>query len=110
MKISNKISVFILFLLTVLGCNTIIGLSQLSKIGFELRNVVKRDMALTEVVTSINNYQHKKVILFERVLRIAEEVAFENVTEIRKRYLLEHIGLLREGFNIMIFFIEIFLI
>src|SRR3989339_283344 len=99
MKISNKISVFILFLLTVLGCNTIIGLSQLSKIGFELRNVVKRDMALTEVVTSINNYQHKKVILFERVLRIAEEVAFENVTEIRKRYLLEHIGLLREGFN-----------
>ncbi|MBU0467992.1 MAG: HAMP domain-containing protein [Candidatus Omnitrophica bacterium] len=99
MKISNKISVFILFLLTVLGCNTIIGLTQLSKIGFELRNVVKRDMALTEVVTSINNHQHKKVILFERVLRIAEEVAFENVTDIRKRYLLEHIELLKEGFN-----------
>ena len=99
MKISNKISVFILFLLTVLGCNTIIGLSQLSKIGLELRNVVKRDMVLTEVVTVINNYQHKKAILFERVLRIAEEVAFEDITSIRKRYLIEHIGLLKKGFN-----------
>lgn len=99
MKISNKISVFILFLLTILGCNTIIGLSQLSKIGFELRNVVKRDMALADVVTSINNLQHKKAILFERVLRIAEEIAFEDISSVRKSYLLEHISLLKEGFE-----------
>ena len=53
MKISNKISVFILFLLVVLGGNTFVGLMQLSKIGLELRGVVKRDIALTEVVTSV---------------------------------------------------------
>lgn len=99
MKISNKISLFILFLLAVLCANTIIGLSQLKKISYELNNVIEEDIVLTDVITSINGHQFEKAILFERVIRIAEEIGFESITYNRKQYLLNHVNWIKQGFD-----------
>jgi signal transduction histidine kinase len=99
MKISNKISSFILFLLVVLCANTIIGLTQLSKIGRELQDVVKQDMVLTEFIMLIEKHQFQKAILFERVIRVGEEIGFEQMTVARKRYLLNHLNWIRQGFE-----------
>ncbi len=84
MKISNKISGFILFLLAVLAANTLVGLSQLEKISSELNAVVNQDIKLTECVGTIAQRQFEKAILFERVIRAAEEIGFENVSKSRE--------------------------
>ncbi len=99
MRISNKISLFILFLLLILAGNTFIGLSQLSKINHELRVVVERDIFLTETMTAVTERQLEKAVLFERLLRISEELAFENVTPARRLYLLDHTKVLQAGFE-----------
>src|SRR3989337_1544339 len=75
MKITNKISFLFAFLLTVLSVNTLIGLTQLMRIGLELKNVV----------------------LFERVRRAAEEIGFEGLPAARKEYLLDHIRSTQKG-------------
>ncbi|MDP8212769.1 MAG: ATP-binding protein [Candidatus Zapsychrus exili] len=99
MKISNKISSFILFLLVVLCVNTVVGLSQLSKIGQELNKVVKKDVAITSAVTSVAQHQFEKALLVERIIRIAEELAFEDMIPARREYLLYHIELIQQGFD-----------
>jgi len=100
-KISNKISSFLLFLLIVLCFNTMMGLTQLSKIGKELNAVVKQDIALTEFIMSIEKHQFQKVILFERVVRVGEELVFEEMSESRRRYLLDYLGGINEGFYVL---------
>ncbi len=99
MKISNKISSFILFLLVVLCANTIIGLTHLSKIGGELNEVVKQDMGLTEFIMLIEKHQSQKAILFERVVRVGEEMGFEDLSVGRRRYLMNHLNWIRVGFE-----------
>ncbi|HSA30946.1 MAG TPA: ATP-binding protein [Candidatus Omnitrophota bacterium] len=99
MRISNKISLFILFLLLILAGNTFIGLSQLSKINHELRTVVERDIFLTETMTVVTERQLEKAVLFERLLRIAEELSFESITPSRRVYLLDHTNVIRSGFE-----------
>lgn len=88
-----------MFLLVVLCANTIIGLTQLSKIGRELQDVVKQDMVLTEFIMLIEKHQFQKAILFERVIRVGEEIGFEQMTVARKRYLLNHLNWIRQGFE-----------
>src|SRR3990167_817799 len=97
MKITNKISFLFAFLLTVLSVNTLIGLTQLMRIGLELKNVVDEDVALIEVITTISHEQMEKAVLFERVLRAAEEIGFEGLPAARKEYLLDHIRSTQKG-------------
>lgn len=101
MKLTNKISLFILGLLGVLVLNTFIGLSQLSRIGKEMESVAKKDIVLTEVVTAITQYQLEKSILFERMLRITEELAYEQVSAARKDHLLDHAKITQKGFEFL---------
>ncbi len=88
-----------MFLLIVLCANTIIGLTQLSKIGQELNDVVKQDMALTGFIQLIEKHQFQKAILFERVIRVGEEIGFEEMTVNRRRYLLSHLEWIQQGFE-----------
>jgi len=76
-----------------------VALMQMSKIGVELKNVANQDIALTEISALIKQYQLEKSVLFERALRIAEEIGFENVSRGRKKYLLNHALLTQKGFN-----------
>ncbi len=99
MRISNKISLFILFLLFILAGNTFVGLSQLSKINHELRAVVERDIFLTETMTVVTERQLEKAVLFERLLRVAEELGFEQVPSARRIYLLDHTKVIQTGFK-----------
>lgn len=99
MKISNKISSFILFLLLVLCANTIIGLTQLSKIERELNEVVKQDIRLSSFVESVVSNLYREAILYERTIRIGEELGFEDVSATRRRYLLSHLDTMKEGFK-----------
>jgi signal transduction histidine kinase len=99
MRISTKISLFILFLLAVLAVNTFIGLVQLSNIEHELKKVVNRDIALTEAITAVAHFQLEKAVLFERVLRVSEEMAFEDIPPARREYLLSYVTLAEDGFR-----------
>ncbi|VAX36444.1 hypothetical protein MNBD_UNCLBAC01-485 [hydrothermal vent metagenome] len=100
MKLTSKISVLTVALLIILLSNTVIGLVQLSKIEFALRDVVNKDILLTEKITSTTHHQFKKAILFERVIRVAEEIVFETgISSSRKSYLIDHINWIRKGFD-----------
>ncbi len=89
----------VIFLLLAMGINTFIGLQQLKKVSVEFRRVAQRYIALTEVVTSISHDQLEKAVLFERLQRVAEEMAFENVNASRKIHLLDHIEITKKGFD-----------
>ena len=99
MKIANKISLFIVFFLSVFGINTCVSLIQLAKIGAELKDVVNRDLVLTEISAAITRYQLEKAVLFERLLRIAEETGFEQISDNRRQYLLDHTKIIQKGLD-----------
>jgi len=99
MKISQRITLLVIFLVIGMIVNTFTGLKQMKKVGNEFRQVAQGDMALSEIVTSISQHQLEKAILFERLQRVAEEIAFENVTESRKLHLYDHIEVTKNGFD-----------
>lgn len=99
MRISQRITLLVIFLVIGMIVNTFTGLKQMRKVGNEFRQVSQGDMTLSEVVTSISQHQLEKAILFERLQRVAEEIAFENVTESRKLHLYDHIEVTKNGFD-----------
>lgn len=99
MKISQRITLLVVFLVIGMIVNTFTGLKQMKKVGNEFRQVAQGDMALSEIVTAISQHQLEKAILFERLQRVAEEIAFENVAESRKLHLYDHIEVTKNGFD-----------
>ena len=99
MKISNKISLLVIFLLIVLAINTSVGIKEIFQMRKELRSVENRDIALTKIITSISHSQLEKTILLERVLRISEEIAYEEMPVARKKHLLDHANYAKLGFD-----------
>ena len=88
MKISSKIMSLIVILLAVLAVNGLISFGLLKGVGQELQTVVKKDLVLMETSTSVTKHQLQKAIIFERLRRIAEELAYQQVTPARKEHLL----------------------
>jgi signal transduction histidine kinase len=99
MKISSKIMSLILILLAVLAVNGVISFSLLKGIGQELQTVVEKDLVLMETSTSVTKHQLQKAIIFERLRRIAEELAYQPVTPARKEHLLFHAKLAGNDFD-----------
>ena len=99
MKISSKIMSLILILLAVLAVNGLISLRLLKGVGEELQTVVKKDLVLMETSTSVTKHQLQKAIIFERLRRIAEELAYQEVTPARKEHLLFHAKLAGNDFD-----------
>ena len=99
MKISFKIIFLISFLLFSLAINTFIGLRQLNQVESELTSITNQDIVLTEVVTSVVHTQLEKGILFQKTVRIAEELAFEKTTVARRQHLIDNLDYIQKGFD-----------
>jgi signal transduction histidine kinase len=101
MKISSKIMSLIVILLVVLAINGLISFRLLKGVGEELQTVVKKDLVLMETSTSVTKHQLQKAIIFERLRRIAEELAYQQVTPARKEHLVFHSKLARNDFDVL---------
>lgn len=99
MKISNKISILILFLLLTLAINAYVSINVLMQMGKTLNDIIANDIQLIEIVTEINQSQLESNILLERIIRISEELAFEEVSIGRKAHLLDATRITETGFN-----------
>ncbi len=99
MKISTKIIALISLLLVVLAVNGIISFGLLKSVSSELHGVVKKDVALMQTVTTVTKHQLQKAVIFERLRRIAEELAYQQVSPARKEHLLFHTQLARKDFD-----------
>ena len=99
MKISSKIMSLIVTLLAVLAINGLISFRLLKGVSQELQTVVKKDLVLMETSTSVTKHQLQKAIIFERLRRIAEELAYQPVTPARKEHLLFFAKLAENDFD-----------
>lgn len=99
MKISNKIYLLTIYLLIALITNSYLGLTQITKIGGKLRDVVENDLVLLNIVSDIQKNHLEKMLIFERMIRIAEEVEYEDVPPSRQKHLIDHAQLLMGGFE-----------
>jgi len=99
MKITDKISLLIIVLLVVLGTNAFIGISLSHKISKELEEVVKGDMALVSLITTLNENQLEKAILIEKVFRISEELGAKDLLPARRFHLTDHLQFIEEQFD-----------
>ncbi|HSV44088.1 MAG TPA: HAMP domain-containing protein, partial [Candidatus Bathyarchaeia archaeon] len=87
MKISQKISLFVLFLLAVLAVNTLVGLEELAKFNRDIRLAISQDLKLHQSVMTLSRCQLGRSMLFERLLTVAEELAFVDLSSQRQDYL-----------------------
>ncbi len=99
MKIATKIIALITFFLLILAVNGIISITLLKGVGRELHTVVNKDVVLMQSATMITKQQQQKAIIFERLRRITEELAYQQVNAARKEHLLFHIKLARKDFD-----------
>ncbi|NTV29195.1 MAG: HAMP domain-containing protein [Candidatus Omnitrophica bacterium] len=99
MKISFKIMILAAFLLLILALDGLVSHQLLSRMGGELQGVVDQDVVLMQNATTITRHQLQKAIIFERVRRIAEELAYQQTTPARKEHLLFHTKLAQGGFD-----------
>lgn len=99
MKISVKIVILASFLLIILGVDGWVSLRILKSMGTELQGVVNNDVVLMQSATAITRHQLQKAIVFERVRRIAEELAYQETTPARKEHLIFHTKLAKGNFD-----------
>lgn len=99
MKIAAKVILLIAFLLAFLAIDGVVGYHLLKRMGAELKGVVNKDVVLMQTATSITKSQLQKAVVFERVRRIAEELAYQPVTQARKEHLVFHAKLARTSFD-----------
>ncbi|MEI8011888.1 MAG: ATP-binding protein [Candidatus Omnitrophota bacterium] len=99
MKISAKIILLISILLLVFAINGAISFRLLKGVSRELQAIVNQDLVLLQTSTSITKRQLQKAVILERLRRIAEELAYQQVTPARKEHLLFHIKLARNDFD-----------
>lgn len=99
MRITTKIYFLTVVVLTLLIVNLYYGISQLNIIRQEFQAVTQHDIALLDFVLKLRQYQAEKTILFERLLRIAEELEYEETVPARKEHLLDLVKFSKQGFN-----------
>lgn len=99
MKISNKIYLLTVYLVAALAINSYLGLSQITKIGLKLRDVVEHDLELVNLISTIQKNHLEKMLVFERMVRIAEEVEYEDVPPARRTHLVDNAQMLVQGFD-----------
>ncbi|MCB9771127.1 MAG: HAMP domain-containing protein [Candidatus Omnitrophica bacterium] len=99
MKIANKISLLVLFLIAALSINTFIALRQVSRLGEQLREVTDKDIVLTDVANTVTRRYLENAIRFQALLNVGDELAFAQMPESRRQYLLSHINKIKESFD-----------
>ncbi len=99
MKISVKILVLVVIFLSVIAFNGVISHQLLKRMGSELKGVVNKDVALMQAATAVTRLQLQKAIIFERMRRIAEELAYQETNTARKEHLFFQTKLSQNSFN-----------
>ena len=99
MKISIKIVILASFLLLIMGVDGLVAQRIIKSIDAELQGVVDKDVVLMQTATTITRDQLQKAVVFERVRRITEELAYQPTTAARKEHLLFHTSLAKNDFN-----------
>ncbi len=99
MKISVKVVVIVLVFIVILIVDGLLSHQLLSRMGGELSGVVNRDVILMQSASAITRDQLQKGVVFERIRRIAEELAYQQVTPARKEHLLFHLKLARTNLD-----------
>lgn len=99
MKISNKISFLVLFLIAALGLNAFIAMRQVSRISDQLREVTQKDLVLTDVCNTVTRNYLENAVRFQAMLNIGDELGSEQMPPSRRQYLLSHIVQLKAGFD-----------
>ncbi len=96
-KITDKVSVLVLFLLCVLAANTFVGLNRIIHMRSAFVGMAECDVGFMEAVTSIEQNHMAQAILVQKLIGIAEELGFEQQVFARHQYLLDQITSMREG-------------
>ncbi|MBF0569402.1 MAG: HAMP domain-containing protein [Candidatus Omnitrophica bacterium] len=99
MKISAKVLLLAISLLLFLAIVGLVGSRLLQRVGGELKGVVNKDVVLMQTATAVTKSQLQKAVVFERVRRIAEELAYQQTTPARKEHLLFHVNLGKGTFD-----------
>jgi len=98
-RISSKIILLIALFLGILMTDGIVSQGILTRMGVELKGVVNRDLVLMQTAGVITRHQLQKAVIFERVRRIVEELAYQDTTAARKEHLLFYTKLARTSFD-----------
>ncbi|MBF0593908.1 MAG: HAMP domain-containing protein [Candidatus Omnitrophica bacterium] len=93
MKISVKVIIIVAVFIVILVVDGLLSHQLLSRMGGALRGVVNRDVVLMQTATAITRDQLQKGVVFERIRRIAEELAYQQTTPARREHLLFHLKL-----------------
>lgn len=99
MKISVKIIVIIVVFILILFVDGFLSHQLLSRMGGELSGVVNRDVVLMQSASAITRDQLQKGVVFERIRRIAEELAYQQTTPARKEHLFFHLKLAKTSLD-----------
>lgn len=89
----------VLMLIAALAANTFVGLYRLAGIEFELEGVAKKDVVLLELAGSIARRHLERGILLERMIRISEELSFQETSPARRNHLTMNVKITKDGFE-----------
>jgi len=99
MKIANKIFVLVLLLIAAITINTAISLRQVSKLGEQLREITDKNIVLSDVGNTVTQRYLENAIRFQALLNAGDELAFTEMPDSRRQYLLSHINSIKQGFD-----------
>ncbi|MBF0388127.1 MAG: HAMP domain-containing protein, partial [Candidatus Omnitrophica bacterium] len=91
--------VIVVVFIAILIVDGFLSHQLLSRMGGELSGVVKRDVVLMQSASAITRDQLQKGVVFERIRRIAEELAYQQITPARKEHLLFHLKLAKNNID-----------
>jgi signal transduction histidine kinase len=98
-RISTKIIFLIALFLGILITDGLMSQGILTRMGVELQGVVNRDLVLMQTAGVITRHQLQKAVIFERVRRIVEELAYQDTAPARREHLLFYTKLARNSFD-----------
>jgi len=102
MKSPSRLFILVLFLLAFLASLAWVGVRHLADILREFDHVAQVDLVMMESVTSLNNIQLEKEIIFAKLTSTSEELAFGQVNASRQQYLTDFVKGLADQFDQLI--------
>jgi methyl-accepting chemotaxis protein len=72
LKVGTRIYSGIIFVLMILAGLSVFTMIKMDSIGGEIESVVKRNIPITEIVTTITEHQMEQAIILERMVRLGE--------------------------------------
>ena len=99
MKTPSKIFILVLLLLAFLAALAWAGVRHLSDILREFDHVAQVDLMMMKGTADLKDIQLEKEIVFARLSSASEELAFSQINDSRKQYLVDYVKGLGEQFD-----------